>query len=50
MFTFTNCWQGYDPEVAYHGSESGDYDIVDFSEVDFYPQVKTWTLGLQIKF
>lgn len=50
MFTFTNFWQGYDPEVAYHGSGSGDYDIVDFSEVDFYPQVKTWTLGLQIKF
>lgn len=50
LFTFDNFWQGYDPEIAYRGSSSGDYDIVDFSEISSYPVVKTWTLGLQIKF
>lgn len=51
LFTATNFWQGYDPEVAYGGS--GDFDSVAIggsSSANNYPQVKIYTIGLDLKF
>ena len=50
LFTFSNFWDGYDPEVGYGGSSSGDFDVVSLGSANNYPQVKTFTVGLQIKF
>lgn len=50
LFTFTNFWKGYDPEVGYNGDSSGSFDVVSLGTASNYPQLKTYTLGLQIKF
>ncbi|WP_195499616.1 SusC/RagA family TonB-linked outer membrane protein [Alistipes timonensis] len=53
LFTFTNFWQGYDPEVAYGADGTGDYDAVKMggaSSANNYPQVKIYTIGLDLKF
>lgn len=50
LFTFTNFWDGYDPEVGYNGNSSGNFDVVSLGSASNYPQMKTYTLGLQIKF
>ena len=48
LLTFTNFWQGYDPEVAYNGSAT---DGVSLGMVaSNYPQVRTYTFGVEIKF
>jgi len=49
LFTFTNFYQGYDPEVNYNGSSS-DFDAVSVSGAANYPQVKVFTFGVDIKF
>ena len=46
LFTFTNFYQGYDPEVNF----SGDADGVTLGSANNYPQVKTFTAGVEIKF
>ncbi|MGM9742325.1 MAG: SusC/RagA family TonB-linked outer membrane protein [Candidatus Cryptobacteroides sp.] len=47
LFTFTNFYQGYDPELAYSGSDDG----VSLGAVAYnYPQVRTFTFGIDIKF
>lgn len=50
LFTFTNFWDGYDPEVGYGGSGSGNYDTVSLGTAANYPQVKIVTIGLDLKF
>ena len=53
LFTVTNFWQGYDPEVAYGADGTGDYDAVKMggaSSANNYPQVKIYTIGLDLKF
>ena len=47
LFTFTKFYQGYDPEIAYSGANDG----VTLGEIAYnYPQVKTFTFGIDIKF
>lgn len=47
LFTFTKFYQGYDPELAYSGSGDG----VSLGAVAYnYPQVKTFTFGIDVKF
>ena len=47
LFTFTDFYQGFDPEVAYSGSDDG----VELGAVAYnYPQVKTITMGIELKF
>lgn len=53
LFTVTDFWQGYDPEVAYGADGTGDYDAVKMggaSSANNYPQVKIYTIGLDLKF
>lgn len=53
LFTITNFWDGYDPEVAYGGSSGSEYDMVSVggaSAANNYPQVKIYTIGVDIKF
>ena len=50
LFTFDKFWDGYDPEVGYGGDSSGDFDVVSLGSANNYPQVRTFTFGLQIKF
>lgn len=50
LFTFTNFWDGYDPEVAYGGSGDGNFDTVAVGAATNYPQVKIFTLGVELKF
>lgn len=53
LFTSTNFWEGYDPEVAYGASASGNFDAVAVggaSSANNYPQVKIITVGLDLKF
>ncbi len=53
LFTVTNFWDGYDPEVAYGGSSGSEYDMVSVggaSAANNYPQVKIYTIGLDLKF
>ena len=50
LFTFTNFWDGYDPEVGYDGDASGDFDLVKLGSANNYPQVKLVTIGLDLKF
>lgn len=53
LFTATNFWQGYDPEVAYGADASGNFDAVALggaSAANNYPQVKIYTVGLDLKF
>ena len=47
LFTWTNFWQGYDPEVNYDASAT---DGVALGAAANYPQVKTFTFGVDIKF
>lgn len=48
LLTFSNFWQGYDPEVAYNGSATDGVSIG--MVASNYPQVKTYTFGVDIKF
>ena len=50
LFTATNFWDGYDPEVGYGGDASGDFDVVKLGAANNYPQVKIVTVGLELKF
>lgn len=47
LFTITNFWQGYDPEVNYDASAT---DGVRLGSANNYPQVKTFTFGINVKF
>jgi hypothetical protein len=47
VFTQTNFYQGYDPEINYDASSS---DGVTLGKGGFYPQVKTFTFGVDLKF
>jgi TonB-linked SusC/RagA family outer membrane protein len=47
VFTKTNFYQGYDPEINYN---AGAPDGVSLGGGNFYPQVKVFTLGIDIKF
>lgn len=40
LFTISNFYKGYDPEVSYSGSAGGE----------FYPVMQTFTFGLDLKF
>ena len=47
LFTITDFYQGFDPEVAYSGSGDG----VELGAVAYnYPQVKVITMGVELKF
>ena len=47
LFTITDFYQGFDPEVAYSGSGDG----VALGAVAYnYPQVKVITMGVELKF
>ncbi len=48
LFTFTNFYQGYDPEVAYNSSATNG--VAMGAVANNYPQVKTVTAGIEIKF
>ncbi len=48
LFTITNFYQGYDPEVCY--TSSGSNGVSMGAVADNYPQVKTYTFGLELKF
>ena len=48
LLTFTKFWQGYDPEVAYNGSATDGVSIG--MVASNYPQVRTYTFGIEIKF
>jgi TonB-linked SusC/RagA family outer membrane protein len=48
LLTFTKFWQGYDPEVAYNGSAADGVEIG--MVASNYPQVRTYTFGIDIKF
>lgn len=50
LFTFSNFWNGYDPEVGYGGDASGDFDVVSLGSANNYPQVKIISMGIDIKF
>jgi len=47
LFTRTNFYEGYDPEVAY---DSGTGEGVALGGGNFYPQVKVYTFGIDLKF
>lgn len=47
MFTHTKFYQGYDPEINYNAGAS---DGVSLGDGNYYPQVKTFTFGVDIKF
>lgn len=47
LFTWTGFWDGYDPEVNYNASTT---DGVTLGTANNYPQVKTFTFGVDIKF
>lgn len=48
LLTFTKFWQGYDPELAYDGSATDGVSIG--MVASNYPQVRTYTFGVDIKF
>jgi hypothetical protein len=53
LFTATKFWKGYDPEVNYGGASGSEYDMVSVggaSAASNYPQVKNYTVGLNLKF
>ena len=50
LFTFSNFWDGYDPEVGYGGDASGDFDVISLGSANNYPQVKIISFGIDIKF
>lgn len=47
IFTETNFYQGYDPEINYNASSA---DGVTLGNGGFYPQVKTFSFGVDLKF
>jgi len=47
LFTITDFWKGYDPEVAYDASTE---DGVSLGSAAYYPQVKVYSFGIDIKF
>lgn len=47
LFTKTNFYQGYDPEINYN---IGAADGVSLGSGGYYPQVKVFTFGIDIKF
>ncbi len=47
LLTFTDFWDGYDPEVNYNASAT---DGVSLGAANNYPQTKAFTLGVDIKF
>lgn len=47
LFTGSDFWQGYDPEVAY---DAGAADGVSLGGAAYYPQVKIYSFGVDIKF
>lgn len=47
LFTSTNFWQGYDPEIAY---DAGAADGVSLGGAAYYPQVKVYSFGIDVKF
>ncbi|HWV71512.1 MAG TPA: TonB-dependent receptor [Pseudosphingobacterium sp.] len=46
LFTGTDFWQGYDPEVAY---DAGAADGVSLGGAAYYPQVKVYSFGIDVK-
>src|SRR5690606_10523119 len=42
LFTFTDFWQGYDPEINYNAGAS---DGVSLGGGAYYPQVKVYSFG-----
>jgi hypothetical protein len=47
VFTKTKFYEGYDPEINYDG---GAADGVSLGGGNYYPQVKVFTFGIDIKF
>ena len=47
LFTITKFYEGYDPEINYSASAA---DGVELGGGNFYPQVKTYTIGIDFKF
>jgi TonB-linked SusC/RagA family outer membrane protein len=47
LLTITDFWKGYDPEIAY---DSGATDGVSIGGGAYYPQVKVFSVGIDIKF
>lgn len=47
LLTFTDFWDGYDPEVNYNASAT---DGVSLGAANNYPQTKAFTFGVDIKF
>lgn len=47
LFTKTNFYEGYDPEVNYNANSS---DGVSLGGGNYYPQVKVYTFGIDLKF
>ncbi|MFT3826379.1 MAG: TonB-dependent receptor [Chitinophagaceae bacterium] len=47
IFTKTNFYQGYDPEINF---DAGATDGVSLGGGNYYPQVKIYTVGIDIKF
>ena len=47
LFTSTDFYQGYDPEINY---DAGASDGVSLGAGNYYPQVKIFTFGIDIKF
>ncbi len=53
LFTLTNFWDGYDPEVGYGGSSGSEFDTVSLggsSSANNYSQVKMFMVGIDLKF
>ncbi len=53
LFTISNFWNGYDPEVGYGGSSGDEFDTVSLggsSSANNYSQVKMFMVGLDLKF
>ncbi len=47
LLTFTNFWKGYDPEINYNAGAS---DGVSLGSGAYYPQVKVFSIGVDLKF
>ena len=50
LFKITNFYKGFDPEIAYGGSAGGNFDVVSVGDANSYPQVRIYTIGLNLKF
>ncbi len=47
LLTFTKFYEGYDPEINYN---AGSTDGVSLGGGNYYPQVKTFSFGIDVKF